>query len=1725
MISYRKRYGTKLAAIMCCFLLFQLFFASFASFASADGTSATETMKLYPTDDAYVRGGIHAETNFGAETDLIVKRVPTIANDNREAYLKFDLSQIPGQVADARFFFYGAVTDTNGTDYDLKLYRAEEDQWTEGALTWSNKPAKGAEIAPAVGMNKTRQWRSYDITSYIGEQRLGDQVASLVLAQEGNGLIMKIDSRERPNQPYLEVAYTQAQDLPPVWPEAAALDIALEGPASVRLQWTPAFHPAGIAGYRIYQDGDLIQTVTESVYDYQVSNLVPGAAYIFRIEAGSIQGVWSLNGPQGTVAITAEEPSELLLTPTDDTFVRAGASYEGANYGGLTTLDIKLGAGDLMREAFIKFDLASVTGEIDSAILSLYGGVTDGGGTDVDNQLYSTGPQWQEATATWNTKPAFLDHLGVFYTNKTKKWIEIDVTAYLKQQLRGETPSYASFGIRQEGSKGLMMKLNTKEAEEFKPYLKIISGESGRQAPVWASGTELYFTDLHETGVTINWPSAQDNDGIAGYRVYQNGVLLDTVMDNRYSVNGLSIGQSYTYRVEAGDTLGNWSTDGPFKTAQLSETRLEQVKNGNVFLGNEPVAFKIVTSRSSVAWSVKDLWGTEVASGETAGADGAVNLTIPMNRFGYFVLEAQAQSAGLDPVTLTTSFAVFEPYDFRAVEDSPFGINSHFARPNEGWTLELMDLIEMAGFKNVRESIGWSRTERTKGVYQVAPADETNIAEITNRGMNPFMLLAYENANYDNASTPYTDEGRQGFANYGKFLMGYFGDRIKAFEIYNEFNIGFGDRGTGPADSRPDYYYPLLKTTYETMKTADPDKILAGMTTSNVPIPWMEEVFKLGGMNNLDVITVHPYQFPKNPENLVKDLDKLKDLIRKYNNGELKPIWLTEIGYPTHAVAAGVNEKVQADYLVRTFVVALANGVGKVFWYDLMNDGVNATNLEHNYGIIYNAKDERGKHTPKPAYASMGAMARQLTGAEFAADESTDDGIRNYRFTKEQEDIRVVWAEGKVLPVAIHSVSPVRIVDIMGNEKTYYPRDGKIYYTLTDETIYVLGDIGQIASDETIVLSGERAVVGNDAELVLKIQNDGTTPFEGTFTLKGQSYPVQAAPGAHTSVPIALPGLQKEGILTVTGELVSAGGQRMGHLTALVPFSKPYEVKVRPVFTADGSGKELKVMITNYSVHNQLVLDGMSWTVGALAGETTEAVVIAPSSEWTVVIPLTGLENHVDYPAAVTIQLQGYDPVYIESKANFTPVYHKSEADQPVTLDWSMGVSKVTNYTGPEDLGGTVTLNWDEDNFYMSADIVDDVFSYNAVEKDMYTNDGFQFGIAPGIPGESAEWYDMGFSQTPAGGQIFSWITPNGVEAGLIRNGDLKIVRNEENKITRYELTLPWSELSPVVPADGVFSFSLLLNENDGDGRNGYWEWGSGIGGAKDPKKYRTVQLVPPSSIPSAEQARLSGPSSVEAEETFTLTYGLQDVSSQVYAHSLTLGYNPELLRYVPGSAKSLVENFAVVGETVEPGRLQVLQAGTSAGRFATGTVELLTLEFQALTPLQSETALVILSEAIVADQSGEETWLTADSSYQVEIVVNTVNKAELNTLIAAAETAWSLAKPLDPGHPRYGYYPQAALDALQAAIEAAKTVRDNQGASQAAVDSAVAQLGAALEAFGGQMNTARASVGDLAPISAHYGLAAEGAGWASLRLYDLNGDGVLDFVDLAAMAMKILQP
>ncbi|MFD0715768.1 S-layer homology domain-containing protein [Paenibacillus sp. GCM10027626] len=959
-----------------------------------------------------------------------------------------------------------------------------------------------------------------------------------------------------------------------------------------------------------------------------------------------------------------------------------------------------------------------------------------------------------------------------------------------------------------------------------------------------------------------------------------------------------------------GKLSGEIRLDHVVATAPFPDLTVQQVQLGNVFLESEPVSFQLATKGDTVRWQVRDHLDHKVLEGSNPVQDGLIDLTIPLQQLGYYTLTIKAEKDSQLVKSTEVSFARLSNADPTLTPSSPFSISTHLAWAKEGWSPELSQLLRRAGAKNFRDEITWEALEYEKGKYR-KPANRDIFMRRTHQdGLNPFIILNYTNPFYDQNSTPYTDEGRQGFANYGAALLDLYGNQIQFIEVYNEFNGSFGSRGNGIANSSPESYFKLLKQTYETIKQARPDVTIVGMATAGTPLDWIEGVFKLGGLKYMDAVSIHPYQSQRPPDGMVDAVRNTQNLIRKYNDGQLKPIWYSEIGWPTGG-SIGIAENTQASYLVRTHVQALAEGVEKVFWYDLMNDGMQPDYHEHHFGLLRNREDSKGAFAPKPAYPAYAAMTRALIDAKFVEKEAAAADIFSYKFDHNGQDLRVVWA-GKMMQAVIETDSPIQISDIMGNSETYTPQNGKVYVTLSGEPHYIAGNIRQLAPSAEFSITGEKVVVGEDIVLSLTMNNPNPNPVSYTLQFEGNTYELYAASGAQVTQKLTVEGANRSGARVLTGFL-SNNGAKAGKLQFEVNTLQPYQVKVQPSMdTYNPADKKIRVHIKNLSSLNELTVNGLDWQFGDHSGHVELNTAIQPDSASDIEIPIGEAELEKSYPVKVTVAFDKANPFVYEGKFDFNPIYQRTvtndgaldpEIENSVpTIHLSQGTIKLTDYKGKDDLDGDIWLHFDQDNFYLTAKIKDDVHAYPATGADIWKNDSIQFALSRGIPGESFEWYEYGVSDTANGPQIYRWNAPSGVARGPVSNGKLSVTRDEDHKITLYKLALPWSELTPIKPVkeEGI-SFSLLVNDNDGAGRRGWIEWGSGIGVEKKPSLFRSMQWMAPNVVvplPEAHNASYSTREGVPVEgqlqadhaEGTTLTYEIVDNGTQGTAEITDVG-------------------------------------------------------------------------------------------------------------------------------------------------------------------------------------------------------------------------------------------
>lgn len=466
---------------------------------------------------------------------------------------------------------------------------------------------------------------------------------------------------------------------------------------------------------------------------------------------------------------------------------------------------------------------------------------------------------------------------------------------------------------------------------------------------------------------------------------------------------------------------------------------------GGVFLDGEPVRWDIKSAGDAVRWQVTDFEDAPVASGTAANG----SLTIPLRRHGYFALHLTVEKAGRKTSEQDATFAILSPAP-KLGTASPFGVMTHFA---QGWNQDIIPLIARLGAGEDRDEQYWNAVEKMPGQFVYPPSFESYMTRLGQNGIASLTPLTFENGHYDGGQTPYTQAGFDGYARYGQEVVGHYGPQIRAVEIWNEYNGSFCK---GPAtQDRAGTYVKMLKTAYPALKRTRPDVLVLGCDTAGIPLPFLEKIFAAGGLQYMDGVSVHPYRYGSAPEGFENEIAGLETLIRKYNGGKPKPIWVTEMGwFLKKSQAPGdltITEAEQAKFAVRGDCLLLSAGVQKMFWYLFRDYNEFAT-----MGLVRDERDPLGRYAPKPAYVAFAVMARQLAGARFVRREPAADGVYSLLFGRSGEEIRVLWATTPT-PLTVGVKSALSQTDLMGETQALTPAEGTLRLALTDAPVYLHG--------------------------------------------------------------------------------------------------------------------------------------------------------------------------------------------------------------------------------------------------------------------------------------------------------------------------------------------------------------------------------------------------------------------------------------------------------------------------------------------------------------------------------------------------------------------------------------------------------------------------------------------------------------------------------------------
>jgi hypothetical protein len=220
---------------------------------------------------------------------------------------------------------------------------------------------------------------------------------------------------------------------------------------------------------------------------------------------------------------------------------------------------------------------------------------------------------------------------------------------------------------------------------------------------------------------------------------------------------------------------------------------------------------------------------------------------------------------------------------------SPYGVCAHLARGGEFTTQTAeLGLMSQTGIAWARSDFDWSGVQPSADTWSFEHLD-TVLSNAEAAGVQMLPILDYS-VSFANPAHRHLDLWEK----YVRAMVERYHTRLPVWEVWNEENIpGFWK------EPKADDYLPLLKKSYETVKSVDPSLLVALGGTAGVALEYIERLYAVGGAKYFDIMNVHPYSHPGVPEeSLEKRYSDLKAIMAKHNDAA-KPVWFTEIGWPT----------------------------------------------------------------------------------------------------------------------------------------------------------------------------------------------------------------------------------------------------------------------------------------------------------------------------------------------------------------------------------------------------------------------------------------------------------------------------------------------------------------------------------------------------------------------------------------------------------------------------------------------------------------------------------------------------------------------------------------------------------------------------------------------------------------------------------------------------------
>lgn len=804
------------------------------------------------------------------------------------------------------------------------------------------------------------------------------------------------------------------------------------------------------------------------------------------------------------------------------------------------------------------------------------------------------------------------------------------------------------------------------------------------------------------------------------------------------------------------------------------------------------------------------------------------------------------------------------------------------------------ELIENAGFSYARLHLarsGWSANSVYNGnevaELRMSQGIDTIVQSMVSHGLK---MTAYESFPMGDGLTSYnrgtewmptTQEDMEEFLNSQYTYIDKMGDSIVMFELLNEVgNKAYTQSWNADlAANLIKYVLPKIKEKYPDLLISSPQDNISHQSAS------LFEFARLfiaeGGADDVDIYSIHPYKNASVKDRGFDQIKKIRDELDTRNKEA--ELWATEYGRSTYSDGIVSDYEQACQDVLTTLMFYEEDIVPQWFLFRLDNcrDNEPRYDREAHFGCVrsFSTYYTGTRAAAKPKYLAFSNLNIELADAEYAGKIDPEEGVTlGYKFRKTEsgEDLVVLLTDRIQTQTSLDlGTNEVTVLDFYGNETKMKSTDGVFTFSFSNAPIYVKGNFTKCdvtensavyvsQSDiESVNETGEFKIynkTGKNLKAEFEVMANSEVAIEESADIDGEEYTVKYSLGS-------TPAVKNEPIH------VTISGDDGIYYDGDVKLNRKIDVGMYSVMNiSEDNNWELEVTLENHlstgEVSGKLqFISPESWMkliepvdVSVKSGETKTVKIPVPKDAEKEKGKLTTLAFITDEESGNGIyKLQKYDFAY----------FNKTQS--PVTIDgdlseWSDSWIMVNEpdqfisewglynqYGGVEDINAKIQCMWDEDNLYFASVVYDDVFyTDGASPSTMWMVDDWQLGIAydPKEELTAGQYEELSFALLNGTPEIYRHITAMTLaEPTQVKNCEMHIARDETAKTTTYEVKIPWSSLiddfgDKKMETGEEIKFAALLNENDGNGRKGYYTVGTGIHDTKTTTNFLRFTLV-----------------------------------------------------------------------------------------------------------------------------------------------------------------------------------------------------------------------------------------------------------------------------------------